>query len=144
MARALRKEQSNGAATDGDAAQTSAFLRALFGSICAPGGSAAGTSEAAASSWLREAEARCIGAYAAWFGDAPDQALLAGALQHLLHCMAAPSAAAADAAGAAFRNLCVRCGPLLVAGDALPSLIGAAKDALSQQPGAPDYCVFPQ
>jgi hypothetical protein len=148
MGRALRKEQGSGAATDADAARTGAFLLALFDSVCCPAPDQA-RSSADDSPWLRDAEARCVGAYAAWFGAAPDQAPLGRALQHLLACMAlsggaaaAAAAAAAESAGAAFRNLCVRCSQHLAAPEVLASLLAAAKGALAQ-PGEQNLLCHP-
>ncbi|KAK9902253.1 hypothetical protein WJX75_009732 [Coccomyxa subellipsoidea] len=117
--RALQGEPIHDPVVLADVQQTSAFLSALFGGICT------GTAPHPA---LANSVAQCVGAYSAWFGRAPDVPLQP-ALQQLLVYMAVPEAA--QSAGTAFRNLCVRCGSQLGNPALLTPLIHAARAALS-------------
>lgn len=117
--RALQGEPIHDPVVLADVQQTSAFLSALFGGICT------GTAPHPA---LANSVAQCVGAYSAWFGRAPD-APLQPALQQLLVYMAVPEAA--QSAGTAFRNLCVRCGSQMGNPALLTPLIHVARAALS-------------
>ena len=86
--------QSHAAATvklpEADDCDTNNTLRALFSRICK--GTICDSSrsgfDSPGAAWLRDSEARCIGAYAAWFSDLQDWERTWSALEYLLRCMA--------------------------------------------------------